>query len=146
MLLGLQDRWDLAAEAYGRALGIDPLHADALNNLGQIQERRRELERALDTYRRAVASQPTFRLARFNAGRMLVALGRPAEAIPEFERLVTPRDAEAPRYLFALAVAHIRAGHRELGLKWAADAKLLATEHGQHDLAAAIERDLASFK
>jgi len=146
VLLGLQERWDLAAEAYERAIAIDPRHAEALNNLGQIHERRRELDQALDLYRRAVASQPTFRLGRFNAGRMLVALGRPAEAISEFERLVTPRDAEAPRYLFALAVAHVRAGHRDEGLKWAAEAKLLATEYGQHDLAAAIERELSSLK
>jgi tetratricopeptide (TPR) repeat protein len=146
VLLGLQERWDLAAEAYARAIAIDPLHAEALNNLGQIHERRREFDHAFDLYRRAVASQPTFRLGRFNAGRMLVALGRPAEAISEFERLVTPRDAEAPRYLFALAVAHVRAGHRDEGLKWAADAKLLATEYGQHDLAAAIEREMSSLK
>lgn len=146
VLLGLQEKWDLAADAYGRALGINPLHAEALNNLGQIHERRRELDKALDAYRRAVAARPTFRLARFNAGRMLVALGRPEEAGAEFERLVPPRDAEAPRYLFALAVAHVRAGHRDLGIKWATDAKTLAAEYGQHDLVAAIERDLASLK
>jgi tetratricopeptide (TPR) repeat protein len=146
VLLGLQERWDLAADAYERAVGVNPLHAEALNNLGQIHERRRQLDQALALYRRAVASQPTFRLARFNVGRMLVAVGQPAEAISEFERLVTPRDAEAPRYLFALAVAHVRAGHRDEGLKWAADAKLLATEYGQDDLAAAIERELSSLK
>lgn len=146
VLLGLQEQWDLAADAYGRALAVNPLHAEALNNLGRIHERRRQFDQALDTYRRAVASQPTFRLARFNAGRMLVALGRPAEAIAAFQRLVEPRDAEAPRYLFALAVAYVRAGQRDLGLKWATDAKRLATEHGQHDLVAAIERDLASLK
>ena len=54
-------------------------------------------------YRQAVESQPTFRLARFNLGRMLIALGRPDEAIVELEKLTEPRDAEAPRYLFALA-------------------------------------------
>lgn len=146
VLLGLQERLDDAAEAYRRALEINPRYADALNNLGQIHERKRQFERALELYRRALASQPTFRLARFNAGRMLVALGRPAEAIPEFERLVPPRDAEAARYLFALSVAHIRSGHRDEGLKWAADAKRLATQYGQHDLAAAIERELATLK
>jgi len=146
VLLGLQEKWDLAADAYQRAIGINPLYTEALNNLGQIHERRRELEPALAAYRRAVLSQPTFRLARFNAGRMLVALGRPGEAVAEFEKLVPPRDAEAPRYLFALAVAHVRAGHRDEGKKWAAEARLLAAEYEQHELVAAIDRDLASLR
>ena len=146
VLLGLQQRWDLAAEAYQRAIAVDPLHADAINNLGGIREGRREFEQALELYRRALAARPTFRLARFNAGRMLVALGRPGEAIADFERLVPPRDAEAPRYLYGLAVAYVRSGQRGLGLKWATDAKSLATEYGQHELVAAIERDLASLK
>jgi len=77
---------------------------------------------------------------------MLLALGRTDEAIVELEKLIQPRDAEVPRYLFALATAHVRAGHRAEGIKWATDAKQLALEHGQHELAAAIERDLARLK
>ena len=146
VLLGLQEKWDLAAEAYRRAIAVNPLNAEAYNNLGQILERQRQLEAAAETYRRAIDSQPTFRLARFNLGRMLLALGHPDTAIVELEKIVEPRDAEAPRYLFALATAHVRAGHREVGIKWASDARQLALEHGQDDLAAAIARDLASLK
>jgi tetratricopeptide (TPR) repeat protein len=146
VLQGLQQQWEKAAVAYARALEKDPRHVETLNNLGQIHERRREFEKALEAYRQAVAAQPTHRLARFNLGRMLVALGRPAEAVPEFARLVPPRDADAPRYLFALAVAHVRAGQRAEGLKWANQAKRLAAEYGQHELVAAIERDLASLR
>jgi len=146
VLLGLQDKWDLAAEAYRRAIEVNPLHAQAYNNLGQILERRRQLDAAADAYRTALASQPTFRLARFNLGRMLLALGRTDTAIVELEKIVEPRDAEAPRYLFALATAHVRAGHRDIGIKWATAARQLALEHGQDDLAAAIARDLATLK
>jgi hypothetical protein len=77
---------------------------------------------------------------------MLLALGQPDAAIVELETLSEPRDGEAPRYLFALATAHVRAGHRELGIKWATEARQLALEHGQDELAAAIARDLASLK
>jgi tetratricopeptide (TPR) repeat protein len=146
VLLDMQERWDDAAAAYRRSIDVNPSYAEALNNLGQLHERRRELEPALELYRRAAASRPTFRMAGFNAGRMLVALGRPEEASLEFERLVPPRDAEAPRYLFALSVAKVRAGHRERGLALAEEAKRLAAEFGQRDLIAAIERDLASLK
>ena len=145
VLLGLQEKWDLAAEAYRRAIAVNPLYAQAHNNLGQTLERLRQIDAAADAYRRALESQPTFRLARFNLGRMLLALGRPDTAIVELEKLTQPRDAEAPRYLFALATAHVRAGHRDLGIKWATDAATLAREFGQHDLAAAIERDLAGL-
>jgi hypothetical protein len=94
-------------------------------------ERQQKIDAAAAAYRQAVDAQPTFRLARFNLGRMLIALSRPDDAIVELEKLTEPRDAEAPRYLFALATAHVRAGHREEGIKWATDAKQLAASHGQ---------------
>ena len=77
---------------------------------------------------------------------MLIALGRNPDAIVELEKLAEPRDSEAPRYLFALATAYVRAGHRDEGIKWATDARNLALEHGQRELAAAIDRDLAALK
>ena len=36
-------------------------------------------------------------------------------------------------------------GHRDEGIKWATDARQLALQYGQHELAAAIERDLAGL-
>jgi tetratricopeptide (TPR) repeat protein len=146
VLLALQERWDAAAEAYRKAIAVNPLHAHAHNNLGQLLEQRREIDAAAAAYRRAVEAEPTFRLARFNLGRMLIALGRTDEAVAELEKLTEPRDAEAPRYLFALATAHVRAGHRQEGIKWATDAKQLAAAHGQAELAAAIERELARLR
>lgn len=146
VLLGLQDKWDLAADAYRQALAANPLHAQARNNLGQILEQKRQFEEAAGEYRQALESQPGFRLARFNLGRMLIALGQPREAALELQKLTEPRDAETARYLFALSVALVRAGQRDEGIKWARDAKHLALEFGQHDLAAAIDRDLARLK
>ena len=146
VLLGLQERWELAAEAYKKAIAVNPRHAGAHNNLGQILERERQIDAAAAAYRQAVDAQPTFRVARFNLGRMLIALARPDEAVLELEKLTEPRDAEAPRYLFALATAHVRAGHRDEGIRWANEAKALALSHGQLELAAAIERDLARLR
>ena len=77
---------------------------------------------------------------------MLVADARFDEAIVELAKLTEPRDAETPRYLFALAAAHVRAGHRSEGLTWATEARRLALEYGQTALAASIERDLATIK
>ena len=146
VLLGLQEKWDLAENAYREALAVNPMHPQARNNLGQTLERQRKLAEAADSYRRAVESQPGFRLARFNHARMLIALTRPAEAIAELEKIVEPRDAEAPRYLFALGVAHVRAGRKAEGIKWAMQAKALALQFGQTELAAAIDGELKQLK
>ena len=146
VLLGRQEKWVLAAEAYRRALATDPTFVQARNNLGQILEREGQYQAAADEYRQAVESQPTFRLARFNLGRMLLALGRNEEAVAELSRLSQPEDAETARYLFALSAAHVRAGHRDEGIKWAIDARRLALQYGQSELAAIIERELGKLK
>ncbi len=143
VMLGLQARWDEAAAAYRQAVAVSPRHPQAHNNLGQYLERQRLLADAESEYRKAVESEPTFRLARFNRGRMLIALGRTQEAIEVLEPLREPKDAEAPRYLFALSVALLRGGRQAEGLETAKQAQKLAVEHGQTELAAAIERDLA---
>jgi predicted HAD superfamily Cof-like phosphohydrolase len=77
---------------------------------------------------------------------MLIALNRPADAVTEFEKLLEPRDQETPRYVFALAAAHLRAGQKDEGIRRAKEAKQLAIEFGQTDLAAAIDRDLAKIR
>ena len=146
VLMGLQEKWDLAENAYRRALSVNPMHAQAQNNLGQTLERQRRLTEAADCYRRAVESQPSFRLARFNYARMLIALTKPADAIAELEKIVEPRDAESPRYLFALGVAHVHAGRKEEGVALSMQAKTLALQFGQKDLAASIDRELKGFK
>jgi tetratricopeptide (TPR) repeat protein len=146
VLLGMQERWKPAAEAYRKALELNPRHAQARNNLGQILERAGDRAAAADEYRLAVESQPTLRVARFNLGRMLIAQGDNDAAIAELSQLTDPPDAEAPRYLFALATAHLRAGHRDDAVKWATEAKGLAEKFGDSALAAAIEKDLARIR
>ena len=75
---------------------------------------------------------------------MLIALGKPDEAIAELQTLTEPRDAEAPRYLFALSDAHVRAGHKDEALTWAIEARAAgASSSEQPELAAAIDRELA---
>ncbi len=146
VLLAMQDKSEAAAQAYRQAIGLNPQHARAHNNLGQILERQRQFDAAAAEYRQAVDSQPTLRIARFNLGRLLVAQSRFDDAISELQKLSEPRDAETPRYMFALAAAHIRAGHRDEGRKWAEEARQLALAFGQTELAASIERDLATIK
>jgi predicted Zn-dependent protease len=110
-----------------------------------LLERDRKWDEAAAAYRRAVESQPALRLARFNLARMLIAAGQNDEAIAELERVRTPEDKESPRYVFALATAHLRAGRRDLGVQYAHEARRLAVAYGQPELAAAIDKDLAAI-
>ena len=135
---GLRGRWPA-----GRT--VNPRLGEARNNLGQMLERQRRLDDAAAEYRQAVESRPGLRIARFNLGRMLIALGRPGEAIAALEPLLAARDAETPRHLFALSAAMVRANRRTEGLKLAEEARALAIELGQTELAAAIGRELASL-
>jgi tetratricopeptide (TPR) repeat protein len=146
VLLGMQQKWSDAADAYRRAIAVNPNYPEAHNNLGQTFERSRQFDAALEEYRSAVQTRPTFRLARFNAGRMLIALGRLDEAITELQKIIEPRDAEAPRYLFALSTAYVRSGRKDEGIRWATDARQLALQFGDTALAEAIERDLAGIR
>ena len=146
VLLGLEQKWEDAATAYRQAIAINPNYPDAHNNLGQVLERSRQFEAALAEYQRALESQPTFRLARFNLGRMLIAQGRPNEAVAELQKITEPRDAEAPKYLFALSTAYVQAGQKSEGIRWATAARQLAVQYGDSALAAAIDRNLATIR
>jgi len=77
---------------------------------------------------------------------MLIALGEPAAAVAQLEKLQHPEDADTPRFRFALATAHVRAGNVAEGRRLAIEARQLALKHQQPQLAAAIERDLATIK
>ena len=145
VVLSLQKRESEAADAFRQAIAVNPLHAQAHNNLGVLFERERRWEDAAGAYRRALEGQPAFRLGRFNLGRMLIALGRNDEAVTELEKLLTPEDQESPRYVYALATAHLRAGRVERGLDYANQARRLALAHDQSALAAAIDKELAAL-
>jgi tetratricopeptide (TPR) repeat protein len=146
VLLAEQGRRAEAAAAFRKALEASPRYAQAHNNLGLLLEAEGRVEEAAAHYRQAAAHQAGFRAARFNLGRALVALGRPREAAAEFRQILTPEDAETPRYLFALAAALVRAGERADGLSYARQARDKAAALGQADLVASIERDVRALE
>jgi tetratricopeptide (TPR) repeat protein len=132
-----------AVPVFRRALEANAADARAWNGLGLALETTGDTAGASAAYRQAVVHAPTFRTARFNYARTLVAAGRLEEAIAELEKIRLPEDDETPRYLFALSAALVRAGKVERGRAEAVAALALARRYGQSDLAATIERDLA---
>ncbi len=87
-----------AANAYRRALRIDPGHVRAHLNLGRLLHERGDIEEAEAHYRRALAGDPESSTAAFNLGVALEDRARAEEAIDAYER--------ALRYDPGLAAAH----------------------------------------
>jgi tetratricopeptide (TPR) repeat protein len=86
-----------AADAYRRALAIDPGHADAHVNLGRLFHEAGDADAARDHYRRALEERPEDATAAFNLGVALEDLGRPADALAAYEKAVAldPQNADA---------------------------------------------------
>lgn len=83
-----------ALQAYGRALEIEPAHADAHLNLGRLLHEEGRLDEAERHYREALRLRPDDPTARFNLGVALQDLGRTSEALGAYREALT----EDPRY------------------------------------------------
>jgi tetratricopeptide (TPR) repeat protein len=86
-----------AKEAYGRAIALDPTHADAHVNLGRLFHEQRAPAAAEKHYRLALEADPNHETAAFNLGVALEDLGRSREAVLAYERAlaIDPHNADA---------------------------------------------------
>jgi tetratricopeptide (TPR) repeat protein len=94
-----------AAEAYRRAIAIDPDHADAHVNLGRLLHESGDAAAAEPHYRAALETRPDDAIAAFDLGVALEDLGRPREALAAYEEAVRfdPENADAHFNAAALA-------------------------------------------
>ncbi|MBK5298229.1 MAG: tetratricopeptide repeat protein [Vicinamibacteria bacterium] len=144
--LAAQRKSTEAADVFRKALAVNPEHAGALSSLGQLAELEGRVDQAEASYRSAAAAAPNDPQIRFNVGRMLIARGQFTEAIAELDPLKSSEHPDRARFLFGLATAHVLAGHRDEGQRYAIQARDLARERGQGELADSIERELATLK
>lgn len=86
-----------AREAYERAIGADPGHADAWVNLGRLLHESGEAAAAADHYRAALSARPDDTTAAFNLGVALEDMGKPRSALEAYEKAVSldPENADA---------------------------------------------------
>jgi protein O-mannosyl-transferase len=90
-------------------LAHDPADAKAQYNVGTVYLDRKQPQRAVEYFERAIELQPDFAQAHHNLGAAFSTLGRPDEATKEFERAV----ALEPRYSLArvkLGITAMQAG------------------------------------
>lgn len=89
-----------AEATYGRLLALDPRHAIALHNLGNIASKRGDNEGAIARYREALDVRPDYLLARFHLAQALQRTDRFEEAYRAFESVIeldpsNPQEVEA---------------------------------------------------
>lgn len=90
-------QFDQAAVLYGRVLGADPTHFDALNNLGLLMRGGGRLREAVDLLQRAVTAAPHRAEGYTNLGNALRDADRTTEALDAHRRAlaIDPEDPEA---------------------------------------------------
>ena len=100
-----------ARDAYGRALSLDPEHADSHLDLGRLLHEAGDPAAAEEHYRAAVALRPADATAAFNLGVALQDLGRHEEAVGAYRRAVEA-DATCADAFFNLAQLYDELGQR----------------------------------
>jgi tetratricopeptide (TPR) repeat protein len=122
-----QEASDAAAamEAYGRALALEPDHAEAHVNLGRLLHEAGDLEAAETHYRAAVDAAPEDAGARYNLGVVLEDLKRWSPAIAAYREALRLDDRLAAAH-FNLARLLQAKGQRAAALRHLARYKSLA--------------------
>ncbi len=105
-----------ARAAYGRAIELDPGHADAHVNLGRLLHEAGDASDAADHYRKAIEAQPGHSTAAFNLGAALEDLRLPDEAALAY-RLALQADPSCADAHYNLAILYERKGDAALALR-----------------------------
>jgi tetratricopeptide (TPR) repeat protein len=142
VLLTGQRRHSEAADAFRKALEISPFYAEAHNNYAYLLLNEGRLEEATRHFQSALENKPNYRLAHFHLGRILLHQGKTPEAIDHFLQTLGADDDSTPGYMYALGAAYARIGNRQSALQYIREARQRASEFGQKELLASIERDL----
>jgi tetratricopeptide (TPR) repeat protein len=113
-----------AANAYRRALELEPAHVEAHLNLGRLVHEAGDAHAAAEHYRRALRAAPDSAIAAFNLGVALEDLGEEETAIELYSQAIRldPRHAEAH---YNLARLYDRAGHPDEAIQHLSDYRRL---------------------
>lgn len=105
-----------AADAFRRAVELDPALTDAHINLGVLLHERSDFEGAEVCYRLALRSSPESATAAYNLGVVLEDVGKPDEAMEVYRRAIECNELLADAY-YNLSRLYERAGDRAAALR-----------------------------
>ena len=98
-----------ARRAFEAELALDPTNANAAYELAEMHRGAGELEPARKLFEQAVAHHPTFEDARIGLARTLIALDKPADALPHLKAALE-RNPDS-----SVAYYHVARANRALG-------------------------------
>ncbi|HEX9637277.1 MAG TPA: tetratricopeptide repeat protein [Acidobacteriota bacterium] len=107
---------DRAHEAYLRAIGVDPRHADAHLNLGRVLHQKGQVAVAEKHYRMALAVRGDDAIAAFNLAVALEDLRRPVEALKGYQRAIEIDPSHADAH-YNIAMLYERLKRRTAALR-----------------------------
>jgi tetratricopeptide (TPR) repeat protein len=91
-----RQQWELAIQAYRRAVQVDPRFVEAWTNLGYAYRKVKDYERSVEAYQRALSLRPDHAQAHDYLARTYLAMGNREAAMRHYEilRRLDPRMAE----------------------------------------------------
>lgn len=114
--LVLMRRFAEAAEEFQQGLRMDPLSMILNTNVAHVHYFSRDYQRGVEHCRRTIVLDPGFPNAHADLGRLLLVLGKPAEAVAELE-LAQRLDGGPMNALGRLGYAYAAAGRRDDALR-----------------------------
>jgi predicted Zn-dependent protease len=98
-----------ARQAFQEELAVDPTNANAAYELAEMARKAGEFDRARERFVQALTHYPAFEHALVGLGRTLIALGRPAEALPHLKAAIAT-NPESDVAWYQLAQAYRKLG------------------------------------
>ena len=140
LFLGRQRRYREAAEAFRKALEINPISDQSHSGLADVLAASGQLEDAARHCYLALEKNPHFRLVHFSLGQILRSQGKNEEAIKHLLQTLAVKDARTAHILYFLADSYARKGDREKAIEYAKQAKQRAASRRQTLLGGEIDR------
>ena len=98
-----------AVKEFEDELRVDPANGNAAYELAEINRKAGELDQSRALFERAVEHYPDFEDAQIGLGRVLLAQGRPAEAVPHLQKAIAVSPSNEVAH-YQLSVAYGRLG------------------------------------
>ena len=144
-LLLLQNRDAEAIEIFRKVIDINPLHAEALSNLGMLFDKQGDPEQAELFFKRAMQSDPNDPMANYNYGRYLLFNGQIDVAIELFNKVTSLQNKNAG-LLTDIAQAFAEIDYGTMVISYYKRARDIATKLNQWKRVAEIERELCYWQ
>jgi tetratricopeptide (TPR) repeat protein len=141
--LAAADAEALAAKEFEAELRLDPTNANAAYELGEMARKAGDLEGARRLFAQAVEHYPDFAQGQLGLGRVLIARGEPALALPHLEKAAV-LDPENEFAFFQLYQAHRALDHAEEARRAQAEFQRLRTVKREQERVGLVRRSIVT--